>query len=148
MLRLDSSFVFAHADTMTLGTLGDAITGGVNWSRPVRFGGGQISRQFALRPDLVTAPLPSVSGSAAVPSTVDVYVDNIRVASRDVAAGPFRINNIPVPARPAQPGVVVRDVTGRETVTAVPFFTSPKLLAPGEFDFSLEGGVPRYNYCH
>lgn len=147
VLRLESSFVFAHADTMTLGTLGDSITGGVNWSRPVRFGGGQISRQFALRPDLVTAPLPSVSGSAAVPSTVDVYVDNIRVASRDVAAGPFRINNIPVPGESGTARVVVRDVTGRETVTAIPFFTSPKLLAPGEFDFSLEGGVPRYNYA-
>lgn len=147
ILRLESSFVYAHSETMTVGTLGDSITGGLNWTRPIRYGGGQISRQFALRPDLVTAPLPSVGGSAAVPSTVEVYVDNIRVASRDVGAGPFRINNIPVPGESGTARVVVRDVTGRETVTSMPFFTSSKLLAPGQFDFSLDGGLPRYNYA-
>lgn len=147
LLRLDTSFVYAHPDTMTMVTAGDVISGGLNWTRPVRYGGGQISRSFSLRPDLVTAPLPSVAGSAAVPSTVDVFVDNIRVASREVSAGPFRLNNIPVPGESGTARVVVRDVTGRETVTSVPFFTSSKLLSAGEFDFSFDGGVPRYNYA-
>ncbi|MFY8114753.1 MAG: fimbria/pilus outer membrane usher protein [Rhabdaerophilum sp.] len=147
ILRLDSSFVYAHPETMTMATMGDSISGGLNWTRPIRYGGGQISRQFALRPDLVTAALPSVGGSAAVPSTVEVYVDNIRVASRDVGAGPFRLNNIPVPGESGTARVVVRDVTGRETVTTVPFFTSSKLLSAGQFDYSLDGGVPRYNYA-
>jgi outer membrane usher protein len=147
ILRLESSFVYAHPETMTLVTAGDAISGGLNWTRPIRYGGGQISRQFALRPDLVTAPLPSVGGSAAVPSTVEVYVDNIRVASRDVGAGPFRLNNIPVPGESGTARVVVRDVTGRETVTTVPFFTSSKLLDSGQFDYSIDGGLPRYNYA-
>jgi outer membrane usher protein len=147
ILRLESALVYAHPETMIVGTLGDTISGGLNWTRPIRYGGGQISRQFSLRPDLVTAPLPSVGGSAAVPSTVEVYVDNIRIASRDVGAGPFRINNIPVPGESGTARVVVRDVTGRETVTSVPFFTSSKLLALGQYDFSLDGGVPRYNYA-
>ncbi|PPD13644.1 MAG: hypothetical protein CTY25_15110 [Methylobacterium sp.] len=147
ILRLETAFVFAHPETMTMTTVGDAISGGLNWTRSVRYGGGQVSRQFSLKPDLVTAPLPSVGGSAAVPSTVDVYVDNIRVASREVGAGPFRLNNIPVPGESGLARVIVRDVTGRETVTTIPFFTSSRLLAAGQFDFSLDGGVPRYNYA-
>lgn len=147
ILRLETSLSFAHQGSMTLGTLGDSISGGTNWSRPVRFGGGQISRQFSLRPDLVTAPLPSVSGSAAVPSTVDVFVDNIRVASQNVGAGPFRLNNLPVPSESGTARVVVRDVTGKETVSVLPFFTSAKLLAVDNFDYSVDAGLPRHDFA-
>ena len=146
-LRLDTAYVFAHRDTATTTTIGDAVSGGLSWSRPVRFGGMQVSRSFGLRPDLVTAPLPSVSGSAAVPSTVDVYIDNMRIASQDVSAGPYRISNLPVSGDSGTARIVVRDVTGKETATALPFFTSSKLLAPGVLDFSAEIGYPRLNYA-
>lgn len=147
LLRLDTSYVFAHKASATTTTIGDAISGGLNWTRPVRFGGVQISRSFSLRPDLVTAPLPSVAGSAAVPSTVDVFVDNMRIASQDVGAGPFRLSNLPVPGESGTARVVVRDITGKETATALPFFTSSKLLIPGALDFSLDAGYPRHNYA-
>ena len=42
----------------------------MNWTRPVRLGGGQVQRNFGIRPDLITMPLPSLSSSAAVASTV------------------------------------------------------------------------------
>lgn len=147
ILRLETSFVFAHQESMTTTTLGDSISGGLNWTRPVRHGGLQISRQFGFRPDLVTAALPSVSGSAAVPSTVDVYVDNVRIATQQVGTGPFRLTNLPVSGESGMARVVVRDVTGRESVTTLPFFAGAKLLAPGLWDFSLDAGVPRYNYA-
>lgn len=147
LLRLESSYTYADYDRSTQITAGDAISGGLGWTRPIRFGGLRISREFGLRPDLITAPLPSVSGSAAVPSTVDVYVDNMRIASQDVGAGPFRISNLPVPGESGTARVVVRDVSGRETVTSVPFFTSPKLLATGQLDFSADAGLPRQNYA-
>lgn len=146
-LRLDSSYSYADRETSTVATAGDAISGGLNWTRSVRFGGAQVSRQLGLRSDLITAPLPSVSGSAAVPSTVDVYVDNVRIARQDVAAGPFRLTNLPVPGESGTARIVVRDVTGKETVTSMPFFTSSKLLAPGTFDFSVDAGYPRHGYA-
>lgn len=146
-LRLETSYVYADRDSATTTTLGDAISGGLAWSRPVRFGGVQVSRSFGLRPDLVTAPLPSVGGSAAVPSTVDVYVDNMRIASQEVGAGPYRLNNLPVSGENGTARVVVRDITGKETTTSLPFFTSARLLAPGTFDFSLDAGYPRHNYA-
>jgi outer membrane usher protein len=36
------------------------------WARPIRLGGVQVERDFLLRPDLITAPLPALSGSDEV----------------------------------------------------------------------------------
>jgi outer membrane usher protein len=43
-----------------------------------------------MRPDLVTFPLPIVSGTAAVPSTVDVLVNGTRVLSSQAQPGRSR----------------------------------------------------------
>jgi outer membrane usher protein len=43
--------------------------------------------------------------------------------------------------------VVLRDASGRETVTDLPFYVSSKLLAEGLFDFSIEAGMPRLFYA-
>src|SRR5262249_48553563 len=42
--------------------------------------------------------------------------------------------------------IVVRDAAGREVETALPFFTTPKLLKEGMWDFSAEAGLPRRRY--
>jgi outer membrane usher protein len=73
-LRLDSTWTYKDPERILTYRAGDMISSGLAWTRPVRLGGVQVQRDFATRPDLVTLPLPSFSGSAAVPSTVDVYV--------------------------------------------------------------------------
>ena len=145
-LRLDSRFTYSDSARMMTYVAGDAITNGFAWTRPIRIGGLQASRNFALRPDLVTMPLPSASGSAAVPSTLDVYVNNIKTFSQDVQAGPYNITNIPAVTGAGDARVVVRDASGRETQTSLPFFTSSWLLKPSLTDFSVEVGAPRQFY--
>jgi outer membrane usher protein len=145
-LRLDSSWSYSDPDTLRTYRAGDMISSGLAWTRPIRLGGVQVERNFALRPDLITLPLPNVSGSAAVPSTVDVYVNNVRQVSQDVSSGPFRINNIPILTGNGQAQIVLRDASGRETQTTLPFFASDKLLREGLSDFSAEFGYPRLFY--
>jgi outer membrane usher protein len=41
----------------------------------IRLAGVQIRSDFSMRPDLVTFPLPSISGAAAVHSVVDVLTN-------------------------------------------------------------------------
>jgi outer membrane usher protein len=144
--RLDTTWSYSSPKTMVTYSVGDVITGGLSWTRPVRLGGIQVRRNFGLRPDLVTMPLPDISGSAAVPSTVDVYVDNARRLSRQVPAGPFQIVNLPVVTGSGTARVVVRDALGRETVVESPFFASSSLLASGLWDFSAEAGFARRFY--
>ncbi|WP_168193470.1 fimbrial biogenesis outer membrane usher protein [Bradyrhizobium sp. NAS96.2] len=129
--RLNSSFQYSDQNRMISYVAGDTISGGLAWSRPVRIGGLQAQRDFALRPDLITAPLATIGGSAAVPSTVDVYVNNIRTFSQDVASGPFSVNNVPLISGAGTTQLVVRDSAGRETRTSAPFYANASLLAPG-----------------
>lgn len=144
--RLDTTWSYSSPETMVSYRVGDVISGGLGWTRPVRLAGIQIRRNFGLRPDLVTMPLPELSGSAAVPSTVDVYVNNARRLSQQIPAGPFQINDLPVITGSGTARVVVRDALGRETVSETPFFASSDLLAPGLWDFSAEGGFARRFY--
>ncbi|MFK3780322.1 fimbria/pilus outer membrane usher protein [Agrobacterium sp. NPDC089420] len=144
--RLDTTWSYSDEETLTTYRAGDLITGGLSWTRPTRLGGLQIRRNFDLRPDIVTMPMPEFAGSAAVPSTVDVYVNNIRRLSQDVPEGPFSITNLPVISGAGNARLVVRDALGRETVSETPFYTSPDLLAQGLVDFSAELGFARRNY--
>jgi len=146
VIRLNSSYRYSDPDRMISYVAGDTINGGLAWSRPIRIGGLQAQRNFALRPDLVTAPLANLGGSAAVPSTVDVYVNNIKTFSQDVGAGPFSVNNVPLISGAGNAELVIRDAAGHETRSTTPFYAAANLLAPGLTRWSVEGGLPRLSY--
>jgi outer membrane usher protein len=145
-LRLDTTFTYADEEDMIIYRTGDLVSSAPDWSRPVRLAGLQAQRSFQLRPGIIAQSLPSYSGSAAVPSTVDVYVDNAKAYTREIGAGPFQIDNIPVITGGGTARIVVRDASGRETEQSLAFYTSPRLLRPGLWDFSVETGYARYDY--
>jgi outer membrane usher protein len=144
--RLDTTYRYSDHKGLISYRLGDAITSSLPWTRPVRIGGVQAERDFSMRPDLVTIPLPTLSGSAAVPSTVEIFIDNMRTYSQEVGAGPFTISNVPIITDAGEARIVVRDATGRETTRTVPLYSSAVLLAPGLMTFSAEAGFPRVSY--
>jgi outer membrane usher protein len=145
-LRLDTTWTYSDPENMMSYRAGDMISGSLPWTRSIRMGGFQLQRNFALRPDLVTLPLPAVSGSAAVPSTVDVYINNLKTYSQDVAAGPYQITNLPMLTGAGTARIVVHDSAGREVQTTLPFYATPKLLREGLWDFSAEAGFARHAY--
>lgn len=141
--RLETFWRSAMPNRAVQFQIGDITTRGPSWARPVRLGGITIERNFALRPDLVTIPLPGFEGSAAVPSTVEVYSDSIRRFSTDVPAGPFTLTDLPFGTGSGNAQVIVRDVTGRETRIDLPFLVSSDLLRKGMADYALSFGRPR-----
>jgi outer membrane usher protein len=145
-LRLDTRWTISDPQRMTTWTAGDLISGGLAWSRPVRMGGLQWRRNFSVRPDLIIYPLPEFSASAAVPSAVDLYVNNVRQYSGQVDPGPFVLSDFPRLAGAGQAVVVVTDALGRTTQTSVPLYVDYQRLARGLSDFSLEAGLLRRNY--
>lgn len=146
-IRLDTTYTFVHQPSATITRVGDFVGSGPVWSRPIRMGGISVERNFGSRPDLVSAALPVVSGSAAAPTTMDVYVNNVRTFSRELPIGPYAVANIPGMTGAGAAQVVLRDASGREVRTTLPFYTSANLLAPGTFDFSAQAGFARYNYA-
>lgn len=145
-VRLESYWSYSDPDKLVTYRAGDLVTRSLPWSRSVRLGGFQFRRNFNLRSDLVTMPLPSLSGSAAVPSAVDLYINNAKRVTENVPVGPFSLTDMPIVSGSNQARLVVRDAQGRETVTEVSFFGSSDMLAKGFLDFSLEAGMPRRFY--
>jgi outer membrane usher protein len=144
--RLDSSWHDDDPRALTTVQAGDAISSALSWSRAVRLGGVQFRRNFALRPDLITFPLPTLGGSAAVPSSVDLYVNNVRQFSSEVPSGPFVINNPVALTGGGQARLVVRDELGREVSTTLPLYVDNRMVATGLSSWSAEGGFLRRNY--
>lgn len=145
MVRLDTTWTWDDPAHLVTYRAGDVVSGGLAWTRPIYMGGVQVARSFDLRPDLVTMPVPTLSGSALTPSTLDLYVNGAKALTTAVQPGPFQIDQAPVSDGAGDVQVVVTDALGRQTRVDLPFYTSENLLRPGLVDFSVEAGFARRN---
>ena len=145
-IRLDSAYSYADVNSLRRYTIGDLITGGLSWTRPIRLTGAQLRSDFTMRPDLVTFPMPSVSGSAAVPSTVQVLADGNLVVSRQIDAGPFQIPQLPVVSGAGTISMTVTNALGQQVTLSQPFYASSSLLAPKLQTFAVQTGLVRRNW--
>lgn len=143
--RLYSTWTVDWPDRAWTLRAGDTATRPSIWGRSVPLGGLQLGTNFGLKPGWSGQSVPALSGSAAAPSTVEVYINDALRQTQQVGAGPFMIENLQAPAGAAEARVVVRDILGRETVTVRPFFTSTQLLRPGVSEWSVEAGRLRQN---
>ena len=144
--RLDTTWTVDQPNSMTSWRIGDAVNRGGSIGQTVRFGGLQYATNFATRPDLVTFPQLTVNGSAALPSTIDVYLNNIKTYSQNVPPGPFTLNNLPVFTGSGEARLVVKDLLGREQTITQPYYASTSLLTKDLHDYSYEAGFQRQDY--
>ncbi|MDB2535509.1 fimbria/pilus outer membrane usher protein [Amylibacter sp.] len=145
-IRLESTWTRDKPMDLTRLRFGDAISGASSWGGAVRFGGIQWVTDFSLQPGFMTSPRPEISGESALPSTVELYVDNLLRMRREVPSGPFTIQDLPVINGQGDAQLVVRDILGREQVITKPFFTSSRLLKQGLQSYSYELGFVRRNF--
>ena len=144
--RLDTYWRSDLPDRMQTLVVGDAVGVGGGWSRPVRYGGVRWGRNFDTQPGFMTLPQIALAGEAALPSTVEVLLNNARRISQQTQPGPFNVPNVPVVTGAGEISLVVRDLLGRETVVRQSYYASPQLLAPHLNDFSFEAGWMRTGY--
>lgn len=145
-LPLSTNWYYSDTQSLTTYRAGDLISGSIPWARPVRLGGFQIQRNFALRPDLITLPLPSLNGSAAVPAALDVYLGDYKSYSTTIPTGPYQVQNIPFFSGAGPAHLVVTDVTGHQVLSDTSFIADGAMLAKGYVDFSAELGMPHLYY--
>ncbi|WP_248731746.1 fimbria/pilus outer membrane usher protein [Pseudomonas sp. MWU13-2517] len=144
--RYDSTWRFSDDERLLTYEAGDVISGALPWSTSVRLGGVQVSRDFAVRPDLVTYPLPQFAGEAAVPSSVDLFINGYKSSSADLQPGPYTLTNVPFINGAGEAVVVTTDTLGRQVSTTVPFYVTSTLLQQGLSDFSVTAGNLRRDY--
>ena len=145
-VRLDTAFVRDDVEHMRTLRIGDAITPYGTYARAVRVGGVQFGTNFATQPELITFPQPSIDGTAAVPSALDVVVNGTLRSSTEVQSGAFHLDQVPVVTGAGQIQVVTRDLLGREQVVTQDFYASERLLRPGLDEYSVTVGAIRTNY--
>lgn len=146
LTRLATNWTIDDPGRMRSLRFGDSISRGGVGGVPLHFGGVQLARNFAVQPGFVTMPLPSVRGSAAVPSVVDIYVNDTLAGRRDVPPGPFELTDVPIVTGNGDVQLVVRDLLGRETLYRQSYYAAPHLLRKGLHDYSYEAGFLRRSF--
>lgn len=145
-VRYDTRWQYSDEIRILTYEAGDVVTRTLSWNNPVRIGGFQISKNFSVRPDIITYPLPQFAGSAAVPSTLDLYIDGYKAQSNQLNPGPFSITTTPFVNGAGEAVVVTTDALGRQVSTTLPFYVTGELLKKGLTDYAASFGVLRQRY--
>ncbi len=128
---------------LTRWVLGDHFVNGGNLGGSMFLAGINVERNFTLDPYYYFFPRPTLSGTALVPSTVNVYSDGGLLRQQNVAPGQFELDNLPVANGYRNNRVVVRDIFGRETEIVSPFYLSTRVLQAGLSEYGLNAGFRR-----
>jgi outer membrane usher protein len=145
-VRYESYLAFDDQDKARTLRIGDGATRALTWSRNLRFGGVQYQRNYTLRPDIVTAPLPEFTDGVTTPSVLDLYINGVKRYSSDVRPGAFELGRLPVLTGANNVTIVLTDLDGRERTVILPFYVNTQFLGRGISDFSLEAGAVRERY--
>ncbi len=145
VVRLDTAFVRDIPERNLRLAVGDTYTRASPWSQPARFGGIRFGTDFSLDPSLITYPVPSLAGSALLPSTVELASRSSR-QSLSVEPGRFAFDYRPRFTGAGEVTMIVRDLAGTERTVTRSFYSSTALLRPDISEFSLEAGALRQDY--
>src|SRR5690606_2669270 len=145
-IRYDTTLTLTNEDDATVWNIGDVITDSLSWSNSVRLGGIRYGRDFSVRPDLVTWPLPQFSGEAAVPTSVDVFINGYRAGNTRLQPGPFTLTNLPYINGAGDAVLVTTDALGRQVSTTLPFYVASEVLQGGVSGAALAVGRRRRKY--
>lgn len=144
--RLTSAWNWENVDSRLSLTLGDSYTAAQSWSNSVRFGGLTLSRSYAMQPAVNTSSQDLLTDTATLPSTVDLYINGVKSASRRVAPGQFTLNTAPVLSGTGSAQVVITDINGQQRVIAMPLYGTGQLLSAGLTTWTLNVGWVRRDY--
>lgn len=141
--RVETSWTHAWPASRHKLLLGDTVSSGADWASPMRYAGIKWGTDFSLQPGFIHSPQLTLSGETLLPSTVEVYIDNIRRMQSDVPAGAFTIDQLPTVSGEGEAQIVVRDILGREQVSSTSFYAAPTLLKTDLSEYSIMAGTVR-----
>lgn len=87
-----------------------------------------------------------VRGEAAVPTSVDLFINGYRSGSTQLQPGPFTLTNLPYINGAGDAVLVTTDALGRQVSTTLPFYVTSDLLKQGLSDGAVTLGSLRRNY--
>jgi len=144
--RLETALLLDWPEYTARLTLGDSITQPGTLGQAVRFSGVHWATDYATQPGLTPYAMPAISGTATLPSSIELYLNQSLLERSTVDPGPFELRNLPVPIGQGDVSVRMRDLLGREQFLSLPYLVSPELLAPGLTLTDFSAGAVRRQY--
>jgi outer membrane usher protein len=142
-IRGQSNFTMDFPKPKVRVVVWDSLTNAGTLGGSAFIGGVKVFRNFELDPYFVRFPSFGLSGAAGSPSKLDVYIDDRLVTSREVPAGDFQLENIPVVRGAGATRAVLTDAFGRTQTISSPYYWSTGILAPGLQQYSYALGARR-----
>lgn len=146
LLRLNTSFEIEFPSRYQRLTLGDNTSVYNPLLDTFRFGGVSFGSNFSSYPDFIYWNVPTLRGSAVLPSTVDLYINGINLYQQQVTPGHYTLNTGANIQQSGEAQVVVEDVLGNRTVQSFPVYVTTQLLKPGLNEYNFSAGKLRYDY--
>lgn len=140
LTRLDTVCTLDWPERRLSVVLGDTASRDWGQSGTVSYGGIRIGTDFGLQPYLLTQPLLGLSGTARLPSVLEVWTEQQLALRTEIAPGQFVIDGLPALTGRGDIAAVVIDPLGRQTRITSSFYSDPSLLAAGLQDWAVEAG--------
>ncbi|HFL6159502.1 TPA: fimbria/pilus outer membrane usher protein [Stenotrophomonas maltophilia] len=123
--------------------VGDVFTPRSAMTGTVNLGGVRVGSDRVLRRDQEFTPVPLIGGVADTRSAAEIFVNNDKMGSRNVAAGPWDLGRVPVSPGSNDVRVVIRDEFGREEVVSQRFYMTNSNLPKGQREWDIAAGLVR-----
>jgi outer membrane usher protein FimD/PapC len=125
--------------------IGDYTAASGDLGSSVSMGGLSLSRVYGMDPYFIKYPLANFEGFTSLPSTVEVYLNGMRLRTEKLSPGEFGLNNISYYGGANSVEVVIRDAFGRVQTVRYPFYSTDVLLKAGLHEYSYNIGSIRNN---
>jgi outer membrane usher protein len=144
-VRLMSSITYDRRNDLQRLVAGDFFSNSGNLGSGVDLGGISFSKVYSIDPYFIRYPLADFRGFAALPSSLEVYLNGTRIRSEKLSPGEFDLNNIFYYGGANSVNIVIKDAFGREQIVRYPFYFTDILLRQGLHEYSYNVGFIRNN---
>ena len=145
-VRLSSNFEMDFPENFLKLSVGDNTSINNLLSNSFRYGGISFGTNFTERPDFIYWNIPTLKGSAVLPSTVDLFVNGISLYRQSITPGNYSLQTGASVNQAGDAQIVVEDVLGNRTVQSFPIYINSQLLKKGLNEYNISLGKLRYNY--
>lgn len=145
-VRLMSSLTRDDRESLQRTVIGDFYTPSREFSTGVNLGGISVSRRYGLNPYFTPFPMQNISGNAALPSELEVYLDGQRIRSEKIKPGEFELRDLLAYGGARNIQLVLRDSFGRVQQLDYSFYFTDQPLRQGLQEYSYNLGALRRDY--
>lgn len=145
-VRLSSSLIYDRRQEMQRIIGGDFPASSGDLGAAVNLGGVSFSKLYRINPYFINRPTVGLSGLVSLPSSMEVYLNGMRIRTDSLSPGEFELRNITGYGGASLVEVVIRDPFGREQRIRYPFYFTDILLKRGLHEYSYNVGAVRREF--